>query len=271
MTSNDEAIATLLRLPSSALMELGTALISGLLRYGFSTQTLHSLVGTEAENVERALGALAEGGFSLAQMGVLCMGVGRALVQRDATERDIDLILSGPDVTGTPVVDTRTTVMSLFEEAQMEVVVSSYVFRNASEFFGNLASKHDADERFRVRLFVDLSHQRPPPHLSQSIVSAAFATEFMAKHWPGKRYPEIWYDPRSFDIQESGGGVLHAKSVIIDQRVALITSANFTSAAQTKNIEAGVLIRQSRIVKRLHAYFSGLISTSVVKKLVYRR
>lgn len=265
MNSHDEAMDPLLRLPASALVELGNALSAGVLRYGFSNQTLYSLVGAEAENVERALTALCEESFSLAQMGVFCCGLGRALARREATERDIDLILSGPEVVGTPVVDTRTTVVSLFEQAQMEVIISSYVFHNALETFQSLACKHDADESFRVRFLVDLSHRQPREH--QSLVSATFAAEFLRKHWPGKRCPEIWYDPRCFNVSESGGGVLHAKSVIIDQSVALITSANFTAAAQTKNIEAGVLIRRSRIVKRLHDYFSGLIATNVLKKI----
>ena len=36
---------------------------------------------------------------------------------------------------------------------------------------------------------------------------------------------------------------LHPKCVVIDEGKALVTSANFTEAAQIRNIEAGVFIR----------------------------
>jgi len=51
---------------------------------------------------------------------------------------------------------------------------------------------------------------------------------------------------------------LHAKCVVIDRRVALITSANFTEAAQQRNIEAGVIVRYPLFVERLVGYFEGL-------------
>ena len=39
--------------------------------------------------------------------------------------------------------------------------------------------------------------------------------------------------------------------MIVDRRIAVITSANFTEAAHTKNIEAGVLIRYEPFGARL--------------------
>ena len=46
--------------------------------------------------------------------------------------------------------------------------------------------------------------------------------------------------------------------MIVDGRIAVITSANFTEAAHTKNIEAGVLIRYEPFVQRLSVYFLAL-------------
>jgi hypothetical protein len=267
MSSHDEAISALLCLPSSTLIELGRALSDGTLRHGFSPQTLLSFAGDQAKQVDQAIRKLTTVGFSIATAGLLCQGLGRALAERDAVERSVELVLSGPDVAGTPVVDTRTTVLSLFEEATEEVMVSSYVFYEAAEFFRLLAEKHDASPAFRVTFLVDLSHRRDPSRQPVSLISQSFASDFLKKHWPGTRLPEIWHDPRSFEVADSGGGVLHAKTVIIDRKVAFITSANFTGAAQTRNIEAGVLIRQPRIAARLHAYFSGLIATGVLRRV----
>ena len=57
---------------------------------------------------------------------------------------------------------------------------------------------------------------------------------------------------------------MHAKTVVVDRKVAFVTSANFTGAAQGRNIEAGVLLRQPSLAARLHGYFEGLIVTGVL-------
>ncbi len=101
----------------------------------------------------------------------------------------------------------------------------------------------------------------------ERLTAQSFAADFRKQHWPGQRQPEIWHDPRQFEQAQSGGGVLHAKTVIVDRKVAYITSANFTGAAQIRNIEAGVLPRQPRIATRLHAYFTGLIATNVLRRV----
>ena len=48
-------------------------------------------------------------------------------------------------------------------------------------------------------------------------------------------------------------GSLHAKCVVVDRSTALVTSANFTEAAQHRNIEAGLLIRHQGIQRRFPA------------------
>jgi phosphatidylserine/phosphatidylglycerophosphate/cardiolipin synthase-like enzyme len=60
---------------------------------------------------------------------------------------------------------------------------------------------------------------------------------------------------------------MHAKVVIIDREVALVTSANFTEAAQNRNMEAGVIVRQRNQVVRLRSYFEGLIETRMLKQI----
>ena len=62
---------------------------------------------------------------------------------------------------------------------------------------------------------------------------------------------------------------MHAKVVVVDQTTAaLVTSANFTSAAQLRNVEAGVLLRHPRHVSRLYNYFDGLISQGFLKPVI---
>lgn len=71
--------------------------------------------------------------------------------------------------------------------------------------------------------------------------------------------PELYYDPRSLQTGDARAS-LHAKCVSVDGERALITSANFTDAAQRKNIEADVVISHRPTVARLADYFAGLCS-----------
>ncbi len=50
-----------------------------------------------------------------------------------------------------------------------------------------------------------------------------------------------------------------------DRRIAVVTSANFTEAAHTKNIGAGVLIRSEPFVTRLGGYFEALPSSGQLR------
>lgn len=77
--------------------------------------------------------------------------------------------------------------------------------------------------------------------------------------WPGERLPEVYFDPRALDLDASQHAVLHAKCVVIDERLSLITSANFTEAAQLRNIEVGALIEERTLARRLTLQFDRLI------------
>lgn len=100
------------------------------------------------------------------------------------------------------------------------------------------------------------------------IVANRFKAKFLSDYWSGCREPEFWHDPRVFTEKEKSlSGVMHAKVVIVDHDVALVTSANFTEAAQNRNIEAGVIVRQRNQVVRLRSYFEGLIETVMLKQI----
>jgi phosphatidylserine/phosphatidylglycerophosphate/cardiolipin synthase-like enzyme len=57
-----------------------------------------------------------------------------------------------------------------------------------------------------------------------------------------------------------------AKCVVVDRQAALVTSANFTEAAQQRNIEVGLLIRHAPLVSRISLYFEGLIDARLLAR-----
>ena len=52
--------------------------------------------------------------------------------------------------------------------------------------------------------------------------------------------------------------------IVIDDETAFVTSANFTEWAQQRNVEAGVLIRNTEFGRRLRQQFEGLVQLRAV-------
>jgi phosphatidylserine/phosphatidylglycerophosphate/cardiolipin synthase-like enzyme len=77
----------------------------------------------------------------------------------------------------------------------------------------------------------------------------------------------VYYDPRSLAANPAARASLHAKCVVVDRRVALVTSANFTEAAQERNLEAGVVVRSARFAARLADHFDGLADAGLLRRL----
>ena len=60
---------------------------------------------------------------------------------------------------------------------------------------------------------------------------------------------------------------MHAKCVVIDGQEALVTSANFTEAAQERNIELGLLVDSHAIACRIEHHFTTLIRKGSLERL----
>src|SRR5262249_16625173 len=116
------------------------------------------------------------------------------------------------------------------------------------------------------RLFLDV--QRPPgEHAPDGELLRRFAVRFRTQEWPGGQLPELYYDPRSLGAEAVKRSSLHAKCVVVDRRIALVTSAHFTEAAQTRNIEVGALVRSERFAARVAEHFEALREASHLKAL----
>lgn len=267
-TDHPDPLAGLLDLPESSLLSLSDAFETGPLKHGISAQALASHVGKRSGEFAAIFQGMADSGCHPLALSRFCRILAVAKGRIDSNDQDLFLTLSGPEVTGTPVVDTATVVRALFIEAREDVILTSYVFSYAKELLAPLVAKHDADDTFRVRIITDLSHQRKYLEEPLHVVANRFRVHFLEQHWTGHRSPELWHDPRVFNPEPGiKPGVMHAKVVIIDDAAALVTSANFTEAAQNRNIEAGVLLRQPRQVRRIRSFFEGLIDERSLVKI----
>jgi phosphatidylserine/phosphatidylglycerophosphate/cardiolipin synthase-like enzyme len=62
--------------------------------------------------------------------------------------------------------------------------------------------------------------------------------------------------------------VLHAKCIVVDDRKAFVTSANLTTAAQERNIEAGLLVEDAGLAQSLRMQFETLVGAGILKPAI---
>jgi phosphatidylserine/phosphatidylglycerophosphate/cardiolipin synthase-like enzyme len=207
---------------------------------------------------------LHEEGMRPQHLALLAETVARTRASLRQAADTVDLVWTGPETLGVANRDTGVVVRELFGSAEFEVVVAGFAVHQGREVFKRLADRMEERPGLRVMLFLDVQRALGDTSLPEELL-LRFADRFRRHEWPGARLPELYYDPRSLTPDAGKRSSLHAKCVVVDQRVALVTSANFTEAAQTRNIEVGALIYSERFAARLAAHFKTLADVGLLK------
>jgi phosphatidylserine/phosphatidylglycerophosphate/cardiolipin synthase-like enzyme len=177
----------------------------------------------------------------------------------------IDLVWTGPEADGVPSRDTSVVVREMFAMATETVLLAGYAVFQGREVFAALTNRMEEIPTLKVKMFLDVQRGRGDTTLDSEILRE-FAHRFKTKEWPGKRLPEVYYDPRSLEQDPYKRTSLHAKSIVVDRNCALVSSANFTHAAQNRNIEVGVLIRSTNFADQLARQFEGLAAAGMLRR-----
>lgn len=184
------------------------------------------------------------------------------LHERRARQRDVDsveLVWSGPEQGTTETRETAVVLRELFLAARRSVLVATFVCYDGDSVFKDLAERHDAgglDVRF-------LLHANDDP---DGAAARRRCVDEFRHNWPGKLLPALWIDPRTTAPAQKRT-TMHAKFVAVDDEVVFLTSANFTEAAQERNVEAGVLIRQPSFAARLRRHVDGLVDHGLLERV----
>lgn len=250
-------IQPLLALPTPTLRSLVAALRAGRIAPASLGVSLSRSLGASGSGAEAPLRKLFDDGMTNAHIATLLEAVLETRTGQAATDQAIELVLSGPDVPGIQTGDTAATMRRLIDEAKAEVLLVGYALNNVRDLFERLAKRLESDPAFHVVLCFDIARPRNDTSLDTEIVRR-FAHDFRKRHWPWLSLPDLFYDPRALDLDPKTRATLHAKCVVTDRSRALITSANFTEAAQRRNIEAGVLVSDAGLAEQLARYFEAL-------------
>lgn len=183
----------------------------------------------------------------------------------DESSLPFEVVVSGPDATS-GARDTGVVVRQLFTKVRKRVLVVGFAVRQGNAVFKRLADRLDKDNSLEATLCIDVSRQHGDTSIGRDILRR-FANEFVRNEWPGKRLPCIYYDPRSLKPRGRRASSMHAKCVVIDGQEAFVTSANFTEAAQERNIELGILVDSQSAASRIEEHFISLIGKKFLVRL----
>jgi phosphatidylserine/phosphatidylglycerophosphate/cardiolipin synthase-like enzyme len=253
--------STLCLLTTEDLHQLAAALRSGRVVPPINALLLRRYIPAGlADNVAEELCQRIEEGFPPGHLADVLDILSQDRRQRPVAEDLIDLVWTGPEAEGIVNRDTAVVVREMFQSARESVLVAGYAVYQGQIVFKTLAERMDQNPQLDVHMYLDI--RRPPHDQSRpSELVRRFAERFARQEWPGQRFPRLFYDPRSLETDPAKRASLHAKCIVVDQEVAFVSSANFTEAAQTKNIEVGALLRSPAFARRLMEHFAILAST----------
>ena len=60
---------------------------------------------------------------------------------------------------------------------------------------------------------------------------------------------------------------MHAKCIVVDRQELFISSANFTEAAQNRNIKVGLLVRSASLADNLVRHFDTLVAEKLLSPI----
>lgn len=260
---------SLLSLSASDLAALKEALRSGRLPAPYLPALVERIVPRAvAAEVSKALQRMAADGSNREGIVAALELLTAARTQQLPIDELIEVVTTGPEAGSVANRDTQVVVQELFRNAKSSVLVAGYELYQAEPVFRTLAERMTCQPSPAVRMFLNIKRPLGDTSAERDLI-AGFASRFRSQHWPaGHSLPEIYFDPRSFDPDPKRRAVLHAKCIVIDGRTSFVSSANFTEAAQERNIEVGVLIRSELVAGRLIAFFSALISSGAARRVV---
>lgn len=253
-----------------ALLMLANALETSRLTLPTSEVSLCSYVPKLQQNaIIQEINHLHQQGMPPGQIAYLLKMLAEERATFQAKQDQVALVWTGPEVSGTESRDTGVVVRELFSSAQKSVLIASFAVDKGDkghELFRPLAQRMDRHPNLQVRMFLNVKRKYQDTTPTSTLLRN-FSETFRHQVWPGKRLPEVFYDPRAMEMTSNSNACLHAKCVVVDEERFIITSANFTEAAHARNIEAGVLMSNPILAKAIRSQFEMLVTHDIMERV----
>lgn len=180
-------------------------------------------------------------------------------IYQDAqASRKIEMLWSGPPPAGNLAARRIDQALyDLIDKAQKEILLVTFAAVKVARLAAELSRA--ARRGVKIRLVLEFA-EASEGQLSFDALNA-FPSDLVEAS-------EVYYWPVEKRERNQAGkpGKLHAKLAVIDD-VVLVSSANLTDDAFTRNLELGVMLTDSDVVRWARDHFDGLRHDSTLKRV----
>lgn len=260
----------ILGLDDDDVRNLGAALRSGRLSPPFRSVAIRRFApATLSEGLALELQALHEQNFNPVQIAIVLDALLKDRSHRPRPEDTFDLVTTSPDLNTKVTRDTSVVVRELFANAENSVLVAGYAVYQGQRVFQALADRMQIKPNLKVHMFLDV-RRVPGDSSAAAEVVRRFGDHFRQHDWPlGRPLPQLLYLPSSLEEVAAERGAMHAKVIVVDNLKVFISSANFTEAAQERNIEVGLVIRSRALAEQLTKHFESLVAEGILRTVYH--
>lgn len=246
------------RLPQSNLETLRDGFASGPLKYEATQGSLISS-GAPPEEAGKLLSFIRQQNHSPTTM----VAILDAILETRRFTKDVSLtqslVITGPKTEQTKILKTGARFIQVVEHAKKELMLATFALYQGDKILEPIHQAMTRNSDLEVTLILNIQRPFGDRTITEDLVEKA-RQDFVTRSWPWKPLPKVFFYPDSLHLEAKQRSSMHAKFLIADEERCFITSANFTEAAQKKNIEIGVELEYSLEPKILSRYFKELIA-----------
>jgi cardiolipin synthase A/B len=229
-------------LPAAAIEDLSEAAATG-------PDGLHRLrsrtgVSTVRAACDRLVAELQDGVDPSYLAGALATA---GLLVAEQRRSSIDVVWTGPDSGRTSTRLTLSVIIDLIASAERELLLVSFAAHSDPHLLAALDKA--ASRGVKITLLLERSEDNPSYESWSGVPFVAVDAVRLA--WPASA--------------RASGASLHAKFLVVDDRVALVGSANLTSRAMEDNLECGLLVRGEATARALRSHVERLRERGVLR------
>jgi phosphatidylserine/phosphatidylglycerophosphate/cardiolipin synthase-like enzyme len=190
----------------------------------------------------------------------LALGLAAAREREQAARAQrVSIVWTGPESEAITVRRTEQALLELIGAARTQLIIVSFAVYKVQEVAAALVAC--AERGCDVAVVIESeaeSRGKVSFEMSQALGSevAQHATLYT---WPAELRPETSTGRRAS---------LHAKCAVADGERLLVSSANLTEYAFTKNMELGLLVEGGEIPRHVDAHWRALIAARVLRTVL---
>jgi len=178
--------------------------------------------------------------------------------ERAARQQRVSIVWTGPETEAVPVRRTDQALLELVARANRKLIVVSFAVYKVGEVSAALIAAAERGCDVAVVLESEAESGGKVTYEMAAALGSEVAAHATLYTWPHDLRPETGTGKR---------GSLHAKCAVADGDRLLISSANLTEYAFTKNMELGLLVEGGDIPRRVEAHLSALITAGVLRPI----